>query len=88
MVGQMHSGLGILRVYLAKERNVYSLKEDYLNIVKMVLTPFSSWDSISGTVGNHKVNLYEIKPMVRIGQSRLIILTKSLLLVSGIIDWL
>ena len=41
MVGQMHSRLGILRVYLTNEHHVYSLKEDYLNIVKMVLTPFS-----------------------------------------------
>ncbi len=47
MVGQMHSRLGILRVYLTYEHNVYTLKEDYLNIVKMVLTPFSSMDSIS-----------------------------------------
>ncbi len=47
MVGQMHSRLGILRVYLNYEHNVYTLKEDYLGIVKMVLTPFSSWDSIS-----------------------------------------
>jgi arginine repressor len=31
MVGQMHSRLGILRVNLANERNVYSLKEDYLD---------------------------------------------------------
>jgi len=42
MVGQMHSRLGILRVNLANEHNVYSLKEDYLDIVKMVLTPFSN----------------------------------------------
>ena len=49
MVGQMHSRLGIPRVYLAKKRNVYSLKEDYLDIVKIVLITFSSWDSISGT---------------------------------------
>ncbi len=41
MVGQMHSRLGILRVNLTNEHNVYSLKEDYLDIVKMVLTPFS-----------------------------------------------
>jgi len=47
MVGQMHSRLGILRFCLAKEHNVYSLKEDYLDIVKLVLTPFSSRDSIS-----------------------------------------
>ncbi len=50
MVGQMHSRLGILRVYLNYEHNVYTIKEDYLGIVKMVLTPFSRWDSISGTV--------------------------------------
>jgi hypothetical protein len=47
MVGQMHSRLGILRFCWAKEHNVYSLKEDYLDIVKMVLPPFSRWDSIS-----------------------------------------
>ena len=47
MVGQMHSRLGILRVYLNYEHNVYAIKEDYLGIVKMVLTPFSRWDSIS-----------------------------------------
>ncbi len=50
MVGQMHSRIGILRVYLAKERNVYSLKEDYFDIVKIILAPFSSGDSISGTL--------------------------------------
>ncbi len=47
MVGQMHSRLGILRVYLTYEHNVYTLKEDYLNIVKMVLAPFSGMNSIS-----------------------------------------
>ena len=47
MVGQMHSRLGILRFYLTYEHNVYTLKEDYLNIVKMVLTPFSSLGSKS-----------------------------------------
>ena len=41
MVGQMHSRLGILRFYLNYEHNVYTIKEDYLGIVKMVLTPFS-----------------------------------------------
>jgi hypothetical protein len=47
MVGQMHSRLGILTFYLTNEHNVYSLKTDYLDIVKTVLTPFSSRDSIS-----------------------------------------
>src|SRR4030067_3856278 len=47
MVGQMHSRLGVLRAYLKKEHNVYTIKEDYLDIVMMVLTPFSSLDSIS-----------------------------------------
>ena len=47
MVGQMHSRLGVLRVYLKKEHNVYTIKEDYLDIVMMVLTPFSSMESIS-----------------------------------------
>jgi hypothetical protein len=50
MVGQMHSRLGILRFKWINEHNVYTIKEDYLGIVKMVLTPFSRWDSISGTV--------------------------------------
>jgi hypothetical protein len=40
MVGQMHSRLGILSIYLTNERNVYSLKEDHLDTVKMVLTAF------------------------------------------------
>ncbi len=44
MVGQMHSRLGILSFYLTNEHNVYTLKEDYLNIVKTVLIPFSSLD--------------------------------------------
>ena len=47
MVGQMHSRLGILWVYLNYEHNVYTIKEDYLGIVKNFLTPFSRWDSIS-----------------------------------------
>jgi hypothetical protein len=50
IVGQMHSRLGILRFNWTNEHNVYTIKEDYLDIVKMVLTPFSRWDSISGTV--------------------------------------
>jgi hypothetical protein len=48
MVGQMHSRLGILRFNLTNEHNVYTIKEDYLNIVKMVLPPFSRFDSKSG----------------------------------------
>jgi transcriptional antiterminator len=48
MVGQMHSRLGILRFNLTYEHNVYTLKEDYLGIVKLVLTPFSSRDSLAG----------------------------------------
>ena len=47
MVGQMHSRLGILRFNWTNEHNVYTIKEDYLDIVKMVLTPFSGRDSIS-----------------------------------------
>jgi hypothetical protein len=47
MVGQMHSRLGILSFYLTNEHNVYTIKEDYLGIVKLVLTPFSSLDSKS-----------------------------------------
>jgi hypothetical protein len=47
LVGQMHSRLGILRFNLTNEHNVYTIKEDYLDILKMVLIPFSSRDSIS-----------------------------------------
>jgi hypothetical protein len=47
MVCQMHSRLGILGVDLTNEHNVYTIKEDYLDIVKMILTPFSKWDLIS-----------------------------------------
>jgi hypothetical protein len=46
MVGQMHSRLGILRFYLTYEHNVYTLKENYLNIVQMVLTPFSTYRKV------------------------------------------
>ena len=37
MVGQMHTRLGILRIYMTRECNVYSLKEDHKDIVRMVL---------------------------------------------------
>jgi len=39
MVGQMHTRLGILRIYLKREHRCYSLKEDHRDIVKMILTP-------------------------------------------------
>jgi hypothetical protein len=38
MVGQMHTRLGILRIYLNREHNVYSLKESHRDIVMMVLS--------------------------------------------------
>ncbi len=38
MVGQMHTRLGILRIYLKREHRCYSLKEDHRDIVKMILT--------------------------------------------------
>ena len=41
MVGQMHSRLGILRIFLTQEHNIYSLKENYWDIVSMVLTAFN-----------------------------------------------
>jgi hypothetical protein len=47
MIGQMHSRLGILRFNWTNEHNVYTIKEDYLDIVKMILTSFSSRDLIS-----------------------------------------
>jgi arginine repressor len=38
MVGQMHSRLGILRIYPTREHRIYSLKENCGNIVEMVLS--------------------------------------------------
>ncbi|VVB86041.1 Uncharacterised protein [uncultured archaeon] len=38
LVGQMHSRLGILRIYLTREHRIYSLKENCGNIVEMVLS--------------------------------------------------
>ncbi len=38
MVGQMHTRLGILSIYLNREHNVYSLKENHRDTVKMVLS--------------------------------------------------
>lgn len=38
MVGQMHTRLGILRIYLKREHRCYSLKDDHRDIVKMILT--------------------------------------------------
>ncbi len=40
MVGQMHTRLGILRIYLKRGHNVYSLREDQRDIVKIVLNNF------------------------------------------------
>jgi len=40
LVGQMHSRLGILRFNHTNKHNVYTLKEDYLDIVNMILIPF------------------------------------------------
>ncbi len=37
MVGQMHTRLGILRIYLRREGRCYSLKDDHRNIVRMIL---------------------------------------------------
>ncbi len=37
LIGQMHSRLGILHINVAEEHNVYSLKEDYWNIVNMLI---------------------------------------------------
>jgi len=41
MVGQMHSRLGILRFKWTNEHNVYIIKEDYLEMVVMILTSFN-----------------------------------------------
>ncbi len=38
MVGQMHTRLGILKIYLNREHNIYSLKEGSRDIVTMVLS--------------------------------------------------
>jgi len=37
MVGQMHTRLGILHIYLQKKHRYYSLKEDHRNIIQMIL---------------------------------------------------
>ena len=42
MTGEMHSRLGILRFNLTNVHNVYTIKDDYLGIVKMILTSFSN----------------------------------------------
>ncbi len=46
MVGQMHSRLGILRFNWTNKGNVYSIREDYLDIVKLILIPFSGRETI------------------------------------------
>lgn len=40
MVGQMHSRLGILRICFTDKGNAYTIREDYLDSVKMIFTPF------------------------------------------------
>ena len=40
MVGQMHSRLGILRIYLNYEHNVYAINDDYLGIAENGLNNF------------------------------------------------
>jgi Protein of unknown function (DUF2551) len=37
MVGQMHTRLGILHIYLQRKHRRYSLKEDHRNIIQMIL---------------------------------------------------
>lgn len=39
MVGHMHSRLGILSFSWTNDHNVYTLKEDYLDIVRFVMAP-------------------------------------------------
>jgi Protein of unknown function (DUF2551) len=40
MVGQMHSRLGILRICFTGKGNAYTIREDYLDILKMIYIPF------------------------------------------------
>ena len=42
MVGQMHTRLGILHIYLKRKHRHYSLKEDNRNIIQMILTTSTS----------------------------------------------
>ncbi|MGE5458668.1 MAG: DUF2551 domain-containing protein [Methanococcaceae archaeon] len=42
MVGQMHTRLGILHIYLMRKHRSYSLKEDHRNIIQMILTTSTS----------------------------------------------
>lgn len=39
MVGHMHSRLGILSFSWTNDHNVYTIKEDYLDLVKTVMAP-------------------------------------------------
>src|SRR3989337_1486017 len=39
MVGHMHSRLGILSFSWTNDHNVYTIKEDYLDLVKIVMAP-------------------------------------------------
>ena len=43
MVGQMHSRLGILSIYLTKDHNFYSLKEKHGEAVKIVLNSYPAF---------------------------------------------
>ena len=46
MVGQMHSRLGILRIYRVRRGgNVYSIKENYWDLVKMLCRGMSTIES-------------------------------------------
>ena len=49
IVGHMHSRLGILRIHRAKGSNVYSMKENYWDIVKMLCRGMSMIESDIGT---------------------------------------
>lgn len=39
MVGHMHSRLGILSFSWTNDHNVYTIKEDYLDLIKTVMAP-------------------------------------------------
>lgn len=47
MVGQMHTRLGILHIYLKREHRCYSLKEDHRNIIQMMLQTPTIFPGIS-----------------------------------------
>ncbi len=56
MVGQMHTRLGILHIYLQRKHRRYSLKEDHRNIIQMILIASTIFPGKS--LHNYQYNYY------------------------------